>query len=419
MKRIVSTSIMFIFLICSLQAQKPKAIVWNWDTIVCFNVYNDISFLLTQNIDEFGRVISNEIKRKDQEWINIERNFYTYDSSANLIQHIVYKWNIDKWDTLSRFIYTYDFQGRLNTEFSEKKGYYSWENLYRIFYTYNVSGNLISKLREVWQNNNWVNSYRYSTTYNINSNISSNVTENWQNNDWVNAYKSIYLYNSIGKKSSEINQIWQGNWENRYKFTSTYNDFGFKVSETQENWQNNSWKIVERYLLANNENGQLLTKTRQTWQEYWLNQDMSTYVYDANGNSVLGMDQTWFFDWKPGNSFWGLDLFVSGEKKHIDYLIGNYLYKAHFVSLNTMSKDSRQFIIYPNPANDFINIYQTNNKIKEIRVVDIHGKKLISKLNNRFENNYSIAIEMLSKGIYFLQLLTDNGIDTKKFVVNR
>jgi len=75
--------------------------------------------------------------------------------------------------------------------------------------------------------------------------------------------------------------------------------------------------------------------------------------------------------------------------------------------------------IYPNPANDVIFISQTGYKISAIKVFNPQGQQVITKPVKPNENTLTIAINTLSKGIYFLQLNTDIGIVSKKFIVYR
>lgn len=72
--------------------------------------------------------------------------------------------------------------------------------------------------------------------------------------------------------------------------------------------------------------------------------------------------------------------------------------------------------IYPNPAQDVIYVegIYGNSKIKnkDIKIIDILGKTIISSTINR--TNYSINTSKLNKGLYFIQL--DGGNITHKFI---
>ena len=77
--------------------------------------------------------------------------------------------------------------------------------------------------------------------------------------------------------------------------------------------------------------------------------------------------------------------------------------------------DSNQdvFSIYPNPANNFVNITSQNSGNKNIAVYDILGKQVI----NTIISTDRLDISSLTSGIYMLNI-TQNGISsTKKLVV--
>jgi hypothetical protein len=59
--------------------------------------------------------------------------------------------------------------------------------------------------------------------------------------------------------------------------------------------------------------------------------------------------------------------------------------------------------VYPNPANDVINI-EYNKKINRVNILDINGKLLLSQ-NKTTEINTS----KIPNGYYVLKLLTDDG----------
>jgi hypothetical protein len=70
--------------------------------------------------------------------------------------------------------------------------------------------------------------------------------------------------------------------------------------------------------------------------------------------------------------------------------------------------------IYPNPANDFIFIRNSEN-IKSISISDISGK-IISENEYKNSNEISIDISKMAKGIYFIKLTDNKNIFTKKII---
>ena len=78
------------------------------------------------------------------------------------------------------------------------------------------------------------------------------------------------------------------------------------------------------------------------------------------------------------------------------------------VVTNTMTKDLQ---VFPNPAGSVINI-QTSRPINYVELYDLSGKVVLRKI----EPHNSMDISSLSKGIYFLRTMLDNGMTINKII---
>ncbi len=79
--------------------------------------------------------------------------------------------------------------------------------------------------------------------------------------------------------------------------------------------------------------------------------------------------------------------------------------------------DNLSIDVSPNPAQENINI--TLNKISSnntATIIDVHGRKVVSVKFNGYRSSINIAT--LSKGIYFINVITENGNSIEKFVKN-
>ncbi|MBW6479398.1 MAG: Ig-like domain-containing protein, partial [Bacteroidales bacterium] len=74
------------------------------------------------------------------------------------------------------------------------------------------------------------------------------------------------------------------------------------------------------------------------------------------------------------------------------------------------------FNIYPNPASGFVNI-QTDQIIKEIRLMDLQGKTI--QVYGESDQITRISLPQLTSGLYLLGIRTDNGYVIKKIQINR
>ncbi len=77
--------------------------------------------------------------------------------------------------------------------------------------------------------------------------------------------------------------------------------------------------------------------------------------------------------------------------------------------------------IYPNPSRDVFNISFTSEEIQdlEVRVINLIGEELINESLEKFIGEYTKAINLANytKGIYFLEISTNNGIINKKMIL--
>ena len=98
-----------------------------------------------------------------------------------------------------------------------------------------------------------------------------------------------------------------------------------------------------------------------------------------------------------------------------------YLDKVAFDSAPTMGTNqvaSSQFSVYPNPANNVINIANAENVlVTGVAIVDINGRTVkTAKFDNVSEAQ--INISDLSSGMYLMNISSANGMVTKKIVKN-
>jgi hypothetical protein len=74
---------------------------------------------------------------------------------------------------------------------------------------------------------------------------------------------------------------------------------------------------------------------------------------------------------------------------------------------------SSKLSIYPNPANEFVQI-STNESITGIEVYNLIGKRVIS--SSKLENN-RIDVSNLSKGVYVLKVMSNDLVGSRKIII--
>ena len=96
-----------------------------------------------------------------------------------------------------------------------------------------------------------------------------------------------------------------------------------------------------------------------------------------------------------------------------------FKYKIDSASTASVSDNveiSKLFNVYPNPANGFVNIAGDLEMVNSLKILDATGK-LVYLSDNPSSKRISIAD--LSNGLYFVSLLTDEGLGVKKLMVNK
>jgi hypothetical protein len=91
--------------------------------------------------------------------------------------------------------------------------------------------------------------------------------------------------------------------------------------------------------------------------------------------------------------------------------LGEFAYENNPTGVEQGDKNNEYMIIFPNPSNDFI---QVNTEIKKpllLNIYDMLGKEMISTQEK------IIDVSNLQNGIYFMSVKTNEGILTKKLII--
>lgn len=94
---------------------------------------------------------------------------------------------------------------------------------------------------------------------------------------------------------------------------------------------------------------------------------------------------------------------------------------CHLVGINELKPENMEFVVYPNPANDLINILICSGKSYsqiELALYDISGRKLLEKTLSNLSDNI-LNLENYSTGMYFLQFFRQGKIIShQKLIIN-
>lgn len=84
------------------------------------------------------------------------------------------------------------------------------------------------------------------------------------------------------------------------------------------------------------------------------------------------------------------------------WFYSNPVYVQKTVSAGTPALNASSISIYPNPANQTVNVKFADSQSGELALIDLSGKKIISKTMNN-ENFKTIDLSQIAKGAYLLQ----------------
>lgn len=94
------------------------------------------------------------------------------------------------------------------------------------------------------------------------------------------------------------------------------------------------------------------------------------------------------------------------------YFFRKYIKTTNSITTTTFETDKQLF--YPNPANDFILLLNSNNDIKRIVITDISGRFLY-----QYDNPFStISVKSLTAGAYLVHVTTSNARYSQKLIIS-
>ncbi|KAF2520102.1 T9SS type A sorting domain-containing protein [Flavobacterium salilacus subsp. salilacus] len=149
---------------------------------------------------------------------------------------------------------------------------------------------------------------------------------------------------------------------------------------------------------------------------YSFNKSITTYAgYTINSGQTITMSATDFISLEPdtyigeGSEYWAiLGSCLTPRPKNND--------EIPFDLTETKNTEIEEFILFPNPSNDIVNLYHQQG-IKILTVVSIDGKVIYSTTING-DKEYILDVKSFSKGIYLINIQgTDGKIFTEKLIV--
>ncbi|MDR6966506.1 putative repeat protein (TIGR01451 family) [Flavobacterium arsenatis] len=140
-------------------------------------------------------------------------------------------------------------------------------------------------------------------------------------------------------------------------------------------------------------------------------------------NDEVGSNGFVQFKIKPKPGFVIGDIIPNTAEIYFDYnpaIITNTFNTEFTQTLKTRQFTVADLLVYPNPSNGlvYINTQNTTENLKGINLYDVLGKLILSS-KNLSSRQASLNVAPLSKGVYMIEITTENNFkQTKKLVVN-
>lgn len=151
--------------------------------------------------------------------------------------------------------------------------------------------------------------------------------------------------------------------------------------------------------------------------KFGTTQDLVIARYNANGtlDNTFGANGLVIEDINNTNEI-AFDIALQTDGKIVitgvsdgDFMTSRYT--SGLVGIEDIVEVS-SFNIYPNPVKNQLTITTENERINSIKIIDVTGKTLKTVV----ANTTTINVSDLAKGLYILQIQTDKGIGTKRFI---
>ncbi len=148
----------------------------------------------------------------------------------------------------------------------------------------------------------------------------------------------------------------------------------------------------------------------------------------SNGSIMLTIEGgvgAYQIEWSNGSTSQSISNLEAGEYKVVVTDQNACSEEATYIIENTTSlieiESLISFNIYPNPANEILNIaINLENKQKvQLRIISTLGKVHYNEIINDFEIQFGIETSSYPEGVYLIELRTEDLISLKKIIISR
>ena len=254
----------------------------------------------------------------------------------------------------------------------------------------------------------------YGQTQIIIEDESDNFSNFWNDNsEWSNTYEE-YLSPETSITDSPYSN-YSNNSEEIIQLTDPINLSGFVYAEINFDAK---WNIESGYdyvqLEISNDNGNSwipqcgkYTKIGIETHDYAFDEPL----YDGNQSQWIN-ESILLSDYIGDEIFVRFKLYSDGGLRRDGFYFDNFKIRGISENLNFSETEQINSYIYPNPAENYLNI-QSNTNINKLEIYNILGQKILEKSD---ENILELKTKILNPGIYIVKLYSDQGIESHRII---
>jgi hypothetical protein len=362
-----------------------------------------------------------------------------YGSYSNLVQMTVI--NPNEIELYSSFVLT---PGTILTQGQSasanvnvvNNGANTFTGLYNVS-LYNLDGTLAQSFGDLNESNGLPSGYTYNSPYLSFSTTSVNVNPGtyllalrhnpnntgWQltgSTNYTNPITVTVVAPGIQPDIYEVNNI----KVQAYNLPITFSGNTATKNTTGSNCHNTTDVDFYKIILPSGFNYSITPRIHDSYNSG----NGNTYTLDGLFSySTDGV--TWssaFDDVMPGNItlngggtiYFKVASYFAGETG--TYLLSMSLTRSASVEVSSVEMENL-IKIYPNPAKEFviIDLNEFNGQVSQLNLINIQGQKVESISAFNQSKTIRLPLSNYSEGVYFLQILTDNGIVNKKIILSK
>lgn len=390
-------------------------------------------------------------------WQDYETNYFYTTADDSLTSRIDQSWNSGSatWDNVAQQTLTYDAAKNRSSYTLDLWKAGAWTGVERFFYAYDASNNLIKKTYQVWDDlsGTWENNFYDTMAYSATNKVTAYYNVLWDKaaGAWVNNKATVSTYGTGDLLAVQTELGWDAassSWYNVQKDSFHYDGKGNILLEDRLQWNTGGsfWENYRRKVSDYDGRDNVLNTYTQFWDagaSSFTGNSQHTYTYDASDLTLSDV----LSNWNAGTAVWDSSIRYTylynsyGQKTFQNYedwdatagswtnRTGNQRFHYYYEDYSPTAIPAAgipaggRLSLFPVPAQDELNISLNWEQAQAFsaRITDLQGR-VYRQWNHPSTAQYrqQIPTAGMSSGVYFLECRGAGGASLKQsFVVQR